>query len=308
MTDVTWYAARAYCAAQGRRLPTTAEWEYVAAADEWRRDATRDPAFSARLVALYTTRPESRLGGAGERFRNVYGVSALHGVVWEWTSDFDGGATSTRAMSRWRAWSTGRRDTRTCSSAPAPPSALPTRATTPPSCGTASAPASPGLSAPDARLPLRRLITGVTHGLLSRLRENRALRPMPCYAWGMMSVDPSTSRIADRPIGARRGRRPSSAAWRPWLIPAITLLWLAVGMAVWLLRSHALGERVWLAGLVVLGIPVVVGTVQQAIHGHFATDLVATLGRARRGRPRSATRRPRHRPDAVRRRGTRRIR
>lgn len=91
MTGVTWSAARAYCAAGGKRLPTTAEWEYVAAADEQRRDATRDRAFLQRLVALYTTRPEARAGGAGEKFRNVYGVSALHGVVWEWTSDFDGG-------------------------------------------------------------------------------------------------------------------------------------------------------------------------------------------------------------------------
>jgi formylglycine-generating enzyme required for sulfatase activity len=91
VTDVTWSAARAYCAAQGKRLPTTAEWEYVAAADEKRRDATRDPAFLQLLVSLYTTRPDARIGGAGERFRNVYGVSALHGVVWEWTSDFDGG-------------------------------------------------------------------------------------------------------------------------------------------------------------------------------------------------------------------------
>jgi formylglycine-generating enzyme len=90
VTGITWFAARAYCAAQGKRLPTTAEWEYVASADERRRDATRDPAFSQRLVALYTTRPEARVHGDGERFRNVYGVSALHGVVWEWTADFDG--------------------------------------------------------------------------------------------------------------------------------------------------------------------------------------------------------------------------
>lgn len=92
MTGVTWFAARAYCAAQGKRLPTTAEWEYVAAADEKRRDATRDPKFLQRLVTLYTTRPDARVGGEGEKFRNVYGVSALHGVVWEWTADFDGGS------------------------------------------------------------------------------------------------------------------------------------------------------------------------------------------------------------------------
>ena len=91
VTGVTWFAAQSYCAAHGKRLPTTAEWEYVAAADERRRDATRDPAYARRLVALYTTRPAARVGGAGERFRNVYGVSALHGVVWEWTADFDGG-------------------------------------------------------------------------------------------------------------------------------------------------------------------------------------------------------------------------
>jgi len=98
MTGVTWSAARAYCAAQGKRLPTTAEWEYVAAADEKRRDATRDRKFLQRLVSLYTTRPAARVGGEGERFRNVYGVSALHGVVWEWTSDFDGGKSEHEAM------------------------------------------------------------------------------------------------------------------------------------------------------------------------------------------------------------------
>jgi formylglycine-generating enzyme required for sulfatase activity len=28
MTQVSWYAARAYCAAQGKRLPALNEWEY----------------------------------------------------------------------------------------------------------------------------------------------------------------------------------------------------------------------------------------------------------------------------------------
>jgi formylglycine-generating enzyme required for sulfatase activity len=107
MTDVTWHAARAYCAAQGKRLPTTAEWEYVAAADEKRRDATRDPAFLKRLVSLYTTRPDARANGAGEKFRNVYGVSALHGVVWEWTADFDGGSAEHAAHGTRAAHGTG---------------------------------------------------------------------------------------------------------------------------------------------------------------------------------------------------------
>src|SRR5215213_7574470 len=41
-TGISWFAARAYCESLGKRLPTTAEWEYAAAASETRRDATRD--------------------------------------------------------------------------------------------------------------------------------------------------------------------------------------------------------------------------------------------------------------------------
>lgn len=83
---VSWFAARAYCEAEGKRLPTTDEWEYVASASETQRDATADPAFLQRLLGIYT----SHAGG----FRNVYGVSGLHGGLWEWTGDFNGVALS----------------------------------------------------------------------------------------------------------------------------------------------------------------------------------------------------------------------
>jgi len=81
VNNVSWFAARAYCDAKGQRLPTTDEWEYVAAADEKRRNATSDPAFISRLIAIYT----SHRGG----FRNVYGVDDLHGQTWELTEDFN---------------------------------------------------------------------------------------------------------------------------------------------------------------------------------------------------------------------------
>ena len=88
VTEVSWFAARAYCAARGARLPTTDEWEYAALASEWSRDASRDAAFVTRLLQLYRTpRPLPPTVGSG--FRNAYGVWDLHGLVWEWVLDFN---------------------------------------------------------------------------------------------------------------------------------------------------------------------------------------------------------------------------
>jgi formylglycine-generating enzyme required for sulfatase activity len=88
VTQVSWFAAQAYCEAEGGRLPTWSEWEYAAAADATRRDARADPAWLARILGWYArpaTGPLPTVGGA----RNVYGVRDLHGVVWEWVDDFN---------------------------------------------------------------------------------------------------------------------------------------------------------------------------------------------------------------------------
>ena len=88
VTDVSWFAAKAYCAAQGKRLPTVVEWEYAAAASESTRDAARDPSFIQRLVTRYASRGQSRAPiDAGTR--NAYGVRGLHDFGWEWTADFN---------------------------------------------------------------------------------------------------------------------------------------------------------------------------------------------------------------------------
>lgn len=87
VTQVSWFAARAYCAWRGKRLPTTDEWEYVARAGETARDATADRAHTARLLEMtMRRRPGATVGST---FRNAWGVWDLHGLVWEWTLDFN---------------------------------------------------------------------------------------------------------------------------------------------------------------------------------------------------------------------------
>lgn len=89
VTEVSYFAARAYCESQGGALPTTLQWEYVAAADETKADASRDPAFVKRILDWYS-RPNqpSDLMAQGSP-KNVYGAEAMHGLVWEWTEDFN---------------------------------------------------------------------------------------------------------------------------------------------------------------------------------------------------------------------------
>jgi formylglycine-generating enzyme required for sulfatase activity len=89
VVNVSWFAARAYLKTRGQRLPTVHEWEYAAAASETRRDASRDRAFLDQLRRWYGRPTPPVLPAVGSAFRNVYGVYDLHGLVWEWTLDFN---------------------------------------------------------------------------------------------------------------------------------------------------------------------------------------------------------------------------
>jgi formylglycine-generating enzyme required for sulfatase activity len=86
---VSWFAARAFLKAEGKALPTVDQWEYVAAADERRADASRDRAFHERLRIWYGRPTPARLPPVGATIRNVYGVHDIHALVWEWTLDFN---------------------------------------------------------------------------------------------------------------------------------------------------------------------------------------------------------------------------
>ena len=88
VVQVSWFAASAYCKAQGGRLPTWSEWEYAAAADETRRDARKDPVWRERILGWYARPSTTALSRAGLQAPNVYGIQDLHGLLWEWTEDY----------------------------------------------------------------------------------------------------------------------------------------------------------------------------------------------------------------------------
>src|SRR5690242_2450233 len=61
-------------------------------------------------------------------------------------------------------------------------------------------------------------------------------------------------------------------------IPAIAALAIGLGGVAWTTSPGPVVARwIWTSGLVLTAIPVVGSTVRQALHGKFATDLVATL-------------------------------
>jgi formylglycine-generating enzyme required for sulfatase activity len=88
VTDVSWFAAGAFCEAEGGRLPTWLEWEYAAAADATRSDARRDPAWQRQILAWYEQPTPAILPAVGGA-PNAYGVRDLHGAIWEWVDDFN---------------------------------------------------------------------------------------------------------------------------------------------------------------------------------------------------------------------------
>ncbi|MGH0031918.1 MAG: formylglycine-generating enzyme family protein [Myxococcota bacterium] len=89
VTQVSWFAARRYCAWKGGRLPTLDEWELVALADADQRDGTGDPAFHQRILDWYARPRQRPLPAVGSTFRNAWGAYDVHGLVWEWVEDFN---------------------------------------------------------------------------------------------------------------------------------------------------------------------------------------------------------------------------
>jgi formylglycine-generating enzyme len=89
VTNVSWFAAKAYAKWAGKRLPTVAEWEFTASASVTRPNAGNDKDNITRIQQWYSKRTDSKLAAIGSTERNFWGVYDMFGLVWEWQYDFN---------------------------------------------------------------------------------------------------------------------------------------------------------------------------------------------------------------------------
>ncbi len=88
VTQLSWYAAKAYAVAIGKRLPTLDEWEFVAMADETDANAREKKSYSDRIVNLYLVKNKQH-NAVKQSPPNYWGVYNFFDLVWEWTDDFN---------------------------------------------------------------------------------------------------------------------------------------------------------------------------------------------------------------------------
>ncbi|HET8826882.1 MAG TPA: formylglycine-generating enzyme family protein [Terriglobales bacterium] len=87
VVNVNWYAATAYCRAQGKRLPAEAEWEYASRGGlttplfPWGEEPANPERANYSAANLHTTSP------VGSHPPNGYGIYDMAGNVWEFMAD-----------------------------------------------------------------------------------------------------------------------------------------------------------------------------------------------------------------------------
>jgi formylglycine-generating enzyme required for sulfatase activity len=101
VTNVSWFAANAYCKWKGKRLPTTDEWEYAGSAN-----IVNDPRPLEKIILDWYCKPTPQvLPSVCSGPKNKLNLYDMHGLIWEWVSDFnstlmEGDSRSNSALNR----------------------------------------------------------------------------------------------------------------------------------------------------------------------------------------------------------------
>ncbi len=98
VSNVSWFAAQAYCKSLHKRLPSLDEWEYAARPEAYGKN--RD-IIQQKILEWYSRPNDLRTPGTipFEMDCTQDGVCGLHGYLWEWVDDFGSviGADDSRA-------------------------------------------------------------------------------------------------------------------------------------------------------------------------------------------------------------------
>jgi formylglycine-generating enzyme len=86
VTNVSWFAAQAYCKWQNKRLPTIAEWELAA---NGLPKNIKYTSLTDYILNWYKKPNPSVLPNVKTTYQNVYGLYDMHGLIWEWTFNFN---------------------------------------------------------------------------------------------------------------------------------------------------------------------------------------------------------------------------
>ena len=85
---VSWFAAKAFAHAAGKRLPTLDEWEFIAMSDEVSPNARSKSNYSDAIIDLYLIK-DRQYNPVKKSKPNYWGVYNMFDLIWEWTDDFN---------------------------------------------------------------------------------------------------------------------------------------------------------------------------------------------------------------------------
>lgn len=86
VVNVSWFAAKAYCTWKNKRLPKVSEWELAASALPKKKI---NVSLTDYILEWYKKPNEAVLPNVKSTYQNTTGLYDMHGLIWEWTFDFN---------------------------------------------------------------------------------------------------------------------------------------------------------------------------------------------------------------------------